>query len=55
MSTNDNVFRSDFDDNYYFWLGDKLKGPFYDFTEAHLELSKELDKLREKENNNQTE
>lgn len=41
MSINNSIFQTE-DDLWYFWLGDGLKGPFYEYTDAHLELSKLL-------------
>lgn len=42
MATNDSIFQSDNDENWYFWLGDGLKGPFFDYVQAHAELTKLL-------------
>lgn len=43
MTTNSTVFKSDYDDKYYFWLGDKVSSGYHDYNEAHLALTKHLE------------
>lgn len=43
MTTNNTVFQSDYDDKYYFWLGDGLSKGYHEAIEAHQALTKHLE------------
>lgn len=38
--TNDNITYMPLEDKYYFWLGNQSHGPFEDYAQAHLEMSR---------------
>jgi hypothetical protein len=48
--TNDSINYNVADDKYYFWLGNQSHGPFEDYAQAHLEMSRII-----KENNDSKE
>ena len=37
-------FKSDADGQYYFWLGDALRGPYDEYTDAHTEMTRLIER-----------